>query len=170
MPNGGQRVTFEKDIRMFSAAHASVDHTITLPLSADEAFPLFTPEGERLWIADWNPRYFYPANGETLRGMVFTTGHGEEVTYWTLVDLDMAAHSVRYSRVTPGSRSVFVEVGCRAVSEREAEVRVGYTLTALSEAGNATISAFVEGFPAMIDDWKVKILAYLNRTNVTIHP
>lgn len=155
---------------MFSAAHASVDHAITLPLSADQAFPLFTPEGERLWIADWNPHYFYPANGETLIGMVFTTGHGDEVTYWTMIDFDMVAHSVRYSRVTPGSRSVFVEVRCRAVSEDETEVKVSYTLTALSEAGNATISAFVEGFPAMIDDWKAKILAYLERSNVNIHP
>ena len=102
--------------------------------------------------------------------MVFTTGHGDEVTYWTLVDLDMAAHFARYSRVTPGSRSVFVEVYCRAVSERETEIKMHYTLTALSEAGNTTISAFVEGFPAMIDDWKAKILAYLDRSKVSIHP
>ena len=155
---------------MFIANHATTEHTITLPLSADEAFPLFTPEGERLWIGDWSPRYFHPANGETLPGMVFTTTHGEETTYWTLIDLDMAAHLARYSRVTPGSRSVLVEVKCRAVAGHEAEVRIRYTLTALSEAGNAAVTDFVEAFPAMIEGWKTKIVAYIERSNVRIHP
>lgn len=146
---------------MFPATHATIEQTITLPLSADEAFPLFTPEGERLWIEDWNPHYFYPANGETITGMVFTTGHGDETTYWTLVDFDNTAHKARYSRVTPGSRSVVVEVRCEAVGEHEARVTVRYSLTGLSEAGNAAITAFVEGYAAMIEDWRTKILAYL---------
>jgi hypothetical protein len=148
---------------MFPATHATAEHMITLPLSADEAFPLFTPEGERLWIEDWNPRYFYPANGETIVGMVFTTGHDDETTYWTLVDFDNAAHTARYSRVTPGSRSVIIEVRCEPAGEQEAKVTVRYSLTALSEAGNATIAAFVEGYAAMIEDWRTNIIAYLER-------
>jgi hypothetical protein len=148
---------------MFSATHATAEHTIILPLSADEAFPLFTPEGERLWIEDWSPRYFYPANGETIVGMVFTTGHGDETTYWTLVDFSNVAHTARYSRVTPDSRSVIVEVRCEPVGEQETRVTVRYSLTALSEAGNATVAAFVEGYQAMIEEWRGKIIAYLER-------
>jgi len=148
---------------MFSATHATAEHTITLPLSADEAFPLFTPEGERLWIEGWNPHYIYPANGETIVGMVFTTGHGDETTYWTLVDFDNGAHTVRYCRVTLGSRSVIVEVKCEAAGEQETRVIVRYSLTSLSEAGNATIATFVEGYGAMIEDWRTKIIAYLQR-------
>lgn len=153
---------------MFSANHATAEHTITLPLSADEAFPLFTPEGERLWIEDWNPHYFYPANGETIVGMVFTTGHGGETTYWTLVDFDNVAHMARYARVTPGSRSVIVAVKCEAAGALETRVIVRYSLTALSEAGNAAIAAFVEGYQEMIEDWRKKILAYLQRQPHTI--
>jgi hypothetical protein len=65
--------------------------------------------------------------------------------------------------VTPGSRSVVVEVRCEAVAEHEARVTVRYSLTGLSEAGNAAITAFVEGYAAMIEDWRTKILAYLER-------
>lgn len=148
---------------MFPAAHVTAEHSIVVPLSADEAFPLFTPEGERLWIEDWNPHYFYPANGETIVGMVFTTSHGDETTYWTLVDFENAARKARYSRVTPGSHSVIVEVKCEATGAEEARVTVRYTLTALSEAGNTTIAAFVEGYAAMIEDWRTKILTYLER-------
>jgi hypothetical protein len=152
-----------EEFSMFPAARAIAEHSITLPLSADEAFPLFTPEGERLWIEDWNPHYFYPANGETIVGMVFTTGHGDETTYWTLVDFDNAVHAARYSRVTPGSRSVIVEVACTATGEQETKVTVRYTLTSLSEAGNATIAAFVGDYSAMIEDWRTRILTYLER-------
>jgi hypothetical protein len=155
---------------MFISRHVTAAHTISLPLSADEAFPLFTPEGERLWIEDWNPHYFHPANGETIVGMVFTTAYGDETSYWTLVDFDNAAHTARYSRVTPGSRSVIVEVKCEATGEQEAKVTVRYTLTGLSEAGNATIAAFVEGYDAMIEDWRARILAYLERQPHRVFP
>lgn len=155
---------------MLKAAYAMAEHTISLPLSADEAFPLFTPEGERLWIEDWNPQYFHPANGETLVGMVFTTSHGGETTYWTLVDFDNASHQARYSRVTPGSRSVLVDVRCEAVAEHETNVTVRYTLTGLSDAGNAAIAAFAEGYADMIEDWKAKILDYLERQPHKVFP
>ena len=155
---------------MFIATHATATHTISLPLSADEAFPLFTPEGERLWIAEWKPRYFYPANGETVVGMVFVTGEGNETTYWTLADFDNQAHCVRYIRVTPGLRSTIVEVNCDSVSDAECRVTVGYSLTGLSEAGNAAIAGFIDGYGATIEDWRGKILAYLDLTKVTISP
>lgn len=148
---------------MFTARHEIVTHRISLPLPASEAIELFTPEGERLWIAEWNPRYFYPANGETLEGMVFTTGAGEELTYWTVVDCDLPGLRARYARVTPGSRSTMIDVRCHQAGEGQCEVEVTYTLTGLSEAGNAVIDSFVAEYRAMIDGWREKILEHLQR-------
>lgn len=148
---------------MFIAQHETVEYSIILPLPASEAFPLFTPEGERLWIEDWKPHYFYPANGETIVGMVFVTGEGDETTYWTVADFDNQAHSARYIRVTPGLRSVIVEVSCEDVGAQQTRVAVRYALTALSEAGNLAVASFVDAFEAMTEDWKAKILAYLER-------
>ena len=94
--------------------------------------------------------------------MVFTTQHGAETTVWSLMDHE-PNHYLRYARVTPGSRLTCVEVTCGATPDGGTLVEVCYTLTALSEAGNATIRAFVEGFPAMMDEWRDAILAWEKR-------
>lgn len=47
----------------FTPAHATRSAAIHLHAPADRVFPLFTPEGERLWVPGWNPRYLWPANG-----------------------------------------------------------------------------------------------------------
>ena len=155
---------------MFAALHKTAEKSLVLPIGVDEAFPLFTPEGERHWIEDWNPRYLYPANGETIAGMVFTTGEGAETTYWTVIDYDHPNHAARYSRVTPGVRSVLVDVTCRAISMAETEVTVRYALTGLSETGNAMIEDFILGYDAMIEQWRLMILAYLGRSHVHLQP
>lgn len=150
---------------MFQARHEKVIHRITLPLPADEALELFTPEGERLWIADWSPRHHYPSNGETIEGMIFTTGEGAELTYWTMTDFDLVRHRVRYARVTPGSRSTIVEVVCIASGDHQCHVDVSYALTGLSEKGNAVIAGFTgDAYVKMIEDWREKILDYLKRS------
>ena len=150
---------------MFEARHLKVTHRITLPLPADEALELFTPEGERLWIADWRPRYHYPANGETIEGMVFLTGEGSELTYWTMMDFVIVRHRVRYSRVTPGSRSTIVEVVCIPGGDRQCQAEVSYALTGLSEEGNTAIDGFVgDVYVAMIESWREKIIDYLDRS------
>lgn len=78
---------------MFEAKYATATHRIRLPLPATEALELFTPRGERLWIAGWNPRYLHRSNGETMEGVVFTTGEGEELTFWTAVDLTVRGYA-----------------------------------------------------------------------------
>ncbi|CAN7321721.1 hypothetical protein [Rhizobium sp. LjRoot254] len=149
---------------MFIARHEKVSHSIALPISADEAIEFFTPEGERMWVDGWAPRYFFPANGETIEGMVFATGEGDELTYWTVVDFDLAGCRARYCRVTPGSRSTIVEVTCVADGEQACHVDVSYTLTGLSEAGNTAIGAFVgDAYIVMIEGWRTKILEHLER-------
>ena len=150
---------------MFSPRHHKVSHRISLPLPADEALELFTPEGERLWIADWNPRHFHPANGETMEGMVFTTGEGSELTFWTLIEFDIVRHRLRYSRVTPGSRSTVVQVDCIPRGDHFCDVEVSYSLTGLSGVGNATIDAFVgAAYVAMIEGWRERIVMHLQRS------
>lgn len=150
---------------MFEARYRKVNHRITLPLPAGDALELFTPEGERLWIAEWNPRYLYPANGETIEGMVFVTGEGAELTYWTMMDFDIVRHRVRYSRVTPGSRSVVVEVLCIPGGDRQCHVEVSYALSGLSEEGNTLIDGFVgDAYVAMVEGWREKIVEYLDRS------
>ena len=138
-------------------------HTIEIALPLPRCFALFTPQGEALWIPDWKPHYVYPASGETEPGMVFVTGHGGETTLWSLVDYRPEQGYVRYSRVTPGSRSTMVEVRCAALDDGRTAVTVSYTLTGLSEAGNEAIAAFCgEPYRQMIEEWRTLIERHLD--------
>lgn len=147
---------------MFEPLHVTETHTIRLPLPADRSFRLFTPEGERHWVPDWEPEYVHPASGHTEKGMVFVTHHDDETTLWCLVDFDPDRRYSRYARVTPGSRFVLVEVQCMALNDESTAVSVTYTLTALSEAGNQAVAGFQgEAFRRMIDEWERLILQRL---------
>jgi hypothetical protein len=142
---------------------------ITLPLALSPCFELFTPKGEMRWIAHWRPQFICPADGTTTEGMVFVTTHDDEITYWTLVDYWPDKHYARYSRVTPQSRSVFVEVQCSRLAERETEVTVTYTLVPLTEGGKEVCRQFVgDAFVAMINGWRDQILVHLAGQNGTL--
>lgn len=145
------------------ALHREAVHKISLPLPVSDCFALFTPIGETQWVPGWEPRFLWPPDGRTQKGMVFLTGQGAEETYWTVTDFDESAHYARYSRVTPGSRSVMVEVRCDATGPKETEVEVRYTLTGHNEAGNETVRGFVAAFPAMIEEWRALILKWIDK-------
>lgn len=140
--------------------HLHASHRIVVEAPADQAFMYFTPAGEELWVEGWRPSYIHPPDGRTQAGMVFITGEGDERTIWMLADFDRAAHRSRYLRCTPASRSVIVEVRCRALDAARTEVQVSYTLTALNAAGEQALEAFEgERFAAMIDGWSREIAA-----------
>ena len=136
-------------------------HEIRIPLAIGEAFPLFTPKGEELWVPGWKPDYISPASGETCEEMIFATDHGNESTLWTCLQWRPDQHHVRYLRTTPGSRAAFVDVRCLPDGPVRTLVRVSYTYVALSESGRAAIASMSRGsFSAMIDEWATLIDGY----------
>lgn len=140
--------------------HAHASHRIVVDAPVDQAFMFFTPAGEELWVAGWQPSYIHPVDGRTQAGMVFTTGQGDDRTIWTLVDFDRGSHRSRYLRCTPASRTGIVEVRCAPLDADRTEVWVSYTLTALTAAGEQALADFEgERFAAMIDGWSHEIAA-----------
>lgn len=81
-----------------------------LSCSADLAFPLFSPEGERLWIKDWNPTPIFPDTIEFRRDTVFRQGVGDGDAIWTIVDADWKSHRAEYVRVAPASHAAHIVV------------------------------------------------------------
>ncbi len=142
--------------------HTTASHTIHIDAPVGPCQRFFTPAGEELWVDGWQPRYLWPSDGRTEKGMVFTTGEGEDFTIWSLLDFETQPHYARYSRVTPASRSGWVEVHCVAEGPQATAVTVRYTMTALHEAAASTLSAY-EGasFVKMIDEWRELIHAKL---------
>jgi hypothetical protein len=139
------------------ARHLNARHEISIPLPIDQCQMLFTPAGEELWVEGWEPTYYHPTSGATQKGMIFSTGSGDELTFWSLVDFDRGPerHFARYARVTPALRSGFVEIHCHQQSPMSTLVRVSYEMTALSAAGEISLQAYEpEAFAAMIEQWR----------------
>ena len=149
---------------------AEFSHEISIPLPVDEAFPLFTPKGEELWVPGWAPVYVSPSNGETEEEMVFMTGSGADLTLWTCLRWQPEIWHVRYQRTTPGSRIAFVDVRCRPDGASVTGVRVGYAYVPLSEAGRVFIDALsADTHAATIDSWADKIGNYLHGQPSAFH-
>ena len=151
----------------FTAERIVRTHHFELPLPPDEAFGLFTPEGERAWAEGWDPRYLHPADGRTAAGMVFTTGHGGEETLWTMTRHEPECGTAEYLRVTPGSRMGTVRVQCSQAGEGT-RVTVTYALTALTPAGNEALRALdAPAYEAFIASWRSAIETHAIRSATT---
>jgi len=144
----------------FIAERAERSHAFTVDLPPERAFRLFEPEGERAWAKGWDPTYLHPSDGRAQAGMVFTTSHGSEETVWMCTRHEPAAGLVEYARLTPGSRVGTVLVQCAAVNGKRTRVTVIYTLTGLTEKGNAYIRGFDEDhYRGFIESWQRAIAA-----------
>jgi Polyketide cyclase / dehydrase and lipid transport len=135
--------------------------TLTVALPPDEAFRLFTPRGERDWVAHWEPRFPAATPDDTEPGTVFQTGTADHAATWLVLDRD-PGRRIRYARVVPGRDAGTVTVRLAGDGDRS-EVTVAYELTALSEAGRAHLADFAAGYPAFLASWQDAIAAALRR-------
>lgn len=141
--------------------HVEHRHTITVPLPVENAFPLFTPAGEQLWLEEWQPEFLYPDDGRTEAGMVFRTHHGGEETVWSCIEFAPEQHRIRYVRVSSATRFVTLHIGCRRASATSTSVEIRYALTALTTEGTRMLKALTPTeFASNIDRWQEKIACY----------
>jgi hypothetical protein len=133
-----------------------------LPCSAETAFPLFSPEGEKLWIKDWDPRPVFPDTIEFRRDTVFREGQADEEAVWTILDADWQTHRAEYVRLAPTSHIAHIVVKIEALGPERCKVAVSYTVTSFGEHAANILAAFSEeAYAAKMHDWQQKISAYL---------
>jgi hypothetical protein len=137
--------------------------TIRVAAPIEEAFPLFTAEGERRWAAGWDPRFPESGEDETEPGTVFTTAHGDAVTTWIVVAAEPPV-SIVYARCAPGDRAGTVTIVCSDAGLQETDVRVSYDLTALTAAAEPALHRFEEHFPPFLETWRESIESALQRS------
>jgi MOSC domain-containing protein YiiM len=136
--------------------------TLRVAAQLEQAFPYFTPDGERLWVPGFDPQYLHPPTGEQGVGAIFTTDHGGEETLWMVLRFSPAEGVAEYARVTPGSRGGTVAVALHRRDAATTEATITYDLTSTSVAGDQTLAAFSEeAYADMLADWEHKIAAVL---------
>lgn len=113
-----------------------------LDCGADIAFPLFSPEGEREWIKEWNPRPVFPEEIEFRSDTVFRQGEDVEEAVWTIIGVDWRTHRAEYVRAAAASHAAHIVVKVDALAPARCRVAVDYKVTAWGEHAPALLNAF----------------------------
>ena len=134
--------------------HVEKAGVVAMALSAEEAFPLFSAEGERRWVAGWDPRYPYPAQAGAMEGLVFQTTHRDGRTAtWIQMRHDPAAGSASFVYVIPDHHTAIVDVVVTPDGEHRSQASVKYRMTSLSSGGDDFVRAFGETFEGTMAHW-----------------
>jgi hypothetical protein len=142
-------------IPVMPAVAATQVGTFHLNAPRERVFPLFTVEGERAWAPGWQPRIL---SGSGERGSAFiTTAHDGGTVTWIVTDYRPAAGRVSYARLVQDSNIGIVDVVCTEPAGGGTDISVRYTLTPVSEAGQAFVVRFLSDphYTTMIDEWRV---------------
>jgi hypothetical protein len=132
-----------------------------LPCSADAAFPLFSPEGERVWVKGWDPRPIYPAAIVFAPDTVFRQGEGGEEAVWTILDADREMRRAEYVRVS-GSHAAHLVVQVEPSGDERSRVTVSYAVTVFGENPGTVLDAFSDNaYAQRMRDWQHWICACL---------
>ena len=139
-----------------SASDVRVEQQGSFELSmvADAAFPLFSPEGERLWVPGWDPKPIFPVDDVVRwqKDAVWTiVREGELLTWWT-IDVDREQLKASYIHFSTG-RAVRVTVLVERLSSRSCRVHVQYLITATSPEGQRHVREVCE-MEGRMAQWK----------------
>lgn len=133
-----------------------------LACGADEAFPLFSPEGERHWVNGWNPQPLFPSTIAFARDTVFRQGNGDAEAVWTIVDVVPESRRAEYVRVAPASHTAHIVVTIDPVTPAKSHVTVSYTVTVLGSGSASLLEEFSEvGYAEKMRNWRQQINAFL---------
>jgi hypothetical protein len=138
-----------------------------LDCDADTAFPLFSPQGERAWIKDWDPRPLFPDTIAFRKGTVFRAGTGEQDAVWTIVDADWQQHRAEYVRVAPASHAAHIVVRVDAKGAGSSHVVVSYTITTWGERPGTLLDGFSEdAYATKMQNWRRMIGEFMGKQTV----
>ena len=143
----------------------SITHTKAFEIAqpVEEMFPLFTPEGEKLWVPDWDYKNLMGTT-ELSENYVFLTGthdHGTANSIWIVKKYDPKTHFVQYYKMEPKDKIGVVTVECTELEDEKTKVQVTYKYVALSTAGEKFISEFNNtAYENFIGEWQKLLTIY----------
>jgi hypothetical protein len=155
----------------FIAQQVTRSHTIHLPATPHEVFPLFSPLGEKHWAQGWNPEMLYPSSGVAQVGTIFTTQHANKPTQvWSIIAYAQEQTQVIYLNVLPDSHVSRIEVSCETMGTRATLARITYTLTSLTPQGNTYLDEFTQDhYQTYVSSWETAITHYLLHGHMLTH-
>jgi hypothetical protein len=129
-------------------------------------FPLFSPEGEKLWAPGWDYTNLLGSKDLERDDVFLTDSHDHKSTQaiWIVADYDPVKHYVSYYKVEPGEKVGKIVVECFEQTETSTLVRVAYKYIGLSDSGNQFVSSFTkEAYREFIGEWRSLLLHYFEK-------
>jgi hypothetical protein len=149
-----------------SSVRVEQQGSFELAMPAQAAFPLFSAEGERLWVPHWDPKPVFPID-DVVRWQtdaVWTIiRDGELLTWWT-VEVDREKLRASYVHFSTG-RAVRVNVHVVPIEAQKCRVHVEYIITATSPEGERHIREACD-MKGRMDQWKTLIESALPTNEV----
>ena len=145
----------------------SIEHSAGFVIGrpVEQVFPLFTPEGEKLWAPGWEYEDIMGTT-ELFEDYVFLTKHHDHAStdaIWLVKRYEPEAYLVQYYKVEPGDKVGIVSVQCSGQSVDATHVQVSYEYIALAEKGRSFIESFnEETCGAFIAEWEELIHNYFD--------
>ena len=132
---------------------------MVLPVA--EAFPLFSAEGERQWVAGWDPRYVSPTAPHAREGLVFQTTKPVGTATWVQTRHEPATGVTSFVYVVPDHHTAMVDVRVTPDGEGQSRASVRYRMTSLSADADDFVGAFGEAFEDFMVDWAEAIQRHI---------
>ena len=146
----------------------SVNYTKTfeLDVAINILFPLFSPEGEKSWVPDWDYKNIM-GTSELSEDYVFLTenhDHGATDAIWIVKRYEPDYHLVQFYKIEPEQKVGIVTVKCFAQSTSKTKTQVTYEYIALSAAGETFIENFIESdYEKFITEWQELLTNYFQK-------
>lgn len=158
--------------------------------SAKELFPLFSAEGEKLWVPSWDyenvmgstdlhedyvfltaghPRSEHHGSGHHSPSDHSPDRHAAPKTIWLVKRHEPANYFVQFYRVEPGDKVGIVTVHCKPITQESTEVEVAYEYIGLSKKGNDFVAGYTaEDHKEFISHWPKLLADYFEANTKTI--
>ena len=115
----------------------SISHAaeFEIPRPAATVFPLFTPEGEKLWAPGWDYENLMGTDEVHEDDLFLTRNHDHAANdaIWIVKQFAPERFQVQYYKVEPGEKVGLIEVVCVPSASSSTVVRVTYRYSGLSD-------------------------------------
>jgi hypothetical protein len=146
----------------------SVSHTkeFELEVPIEELFPLFSPEGEKLWVPGWDYQNIMGTT-ELSEDYVFLTknhDHGTTDTIWVVKTYNAGSYLVQFYKIEPDQKIGIITVSCGSLNTSKTKIQVTYKYFALSTLGEVFVLNFSEkDCEIFINEWQNLLSKYFEK-------
>ena len=144
---------------------STVKHTLDFKINQpiDILFPLFSAEGEKLWVPGWDYENIM-GTSDLHEDYIFLTknhDHASTDAIWLVKKYKPESYFVQFYKVEPEDKVGIISVQCTKMDESLTQVEVSYEYIGLSKNGDEFIASFSSTkYKEFIAEWNSLLVNY----------